>query len=105
MKTNISNFQRVIIVLFIMLSFNVIAALAASAARNRLDYEPLALVLVSMAVIVAADLIFLYLLLGRKRKIPSGVAAGSFEALVQKYYNGDNWEEAFKRAYDEWHRR
>ena len=105
MKRTITNAQRVIIILFIMLSFNVIAALAASAARNHLDYEPLALALVAIAVIVAADLIFLYLLLARKRKIPLGVAAGSFEALVQKYYNGDNWEEAFKRAYEEWHRR
>lgn len=91
-------FLRVILVLFIMLSFDIIAALAASAARNHLDYEPVAVALIAIVTIVAADLVFLYLLMVRMHKKESE----KFEDVVKKYYNGSNWNEAFHKAYAEW---
>lgn len=99
MLANRHPFLRVILILFIMLSFDVIAALAASAARQHLDYEPMAVALIAIVVIVIADLVFLYLLMVKMKK----AEARTFEELVRKYYNGSNWSEAFHKAYEEWH--
>lgn len=99
MVMNKHPFLRVILILFIMLSIDVIAALAASAARNHLDYEPLVVALFAIVTIVAADLVFLYLLMVKIKKAESN----TFEDLVRKYYNGSNWSEAFHKAYEEWH--
>ncbi len=104
MPANRHPLLRVILILFIMLSFDVIAALAASCARTRLDYPPTMIALIAMVTIVVADLVFLYLLLVKMKRTRSGENYyGSFEELVQKYYDGSNWDAAFKKAYDEWH--
>ncbi len=102
-KKNAHPVLRVVLILCIMLSFNVIAALAAQCAREHLSVEQSTVMLVAIVTIVIADLVFLYLLLARLPRQERWGTAGSLEDLIQKHYDGTNWDEAFRKAYAEWH--
>lgn len=96
---------RIILILFVMLSFNVIAGLAAAHARQQFPYPADKIAMISVVTIVLADLVFLYLLLIKIPKLDRSRNLGSdFESLVSRYYTGDNWDEAFRKAYAEWER-
>lgn len=97
---------RVILILFVMLSLDVIAGLAAAYARQQLPYPADKIAMISVVTIILADLVFLYLLLIKIPHLDRRRNLGSdFESMVSRYYTGNNWDEAFHKAYEEWERK
>jgi len=94
---------RIIIILFVLLSFNVVAGLAVSAAKNSLDYAPEVILMIAIFTIILADFVFIYILVIKFPALSEGAREHlRFEGIFNKHFNGKNYDEAFDKSFKEW---
>lgn len=91
---------RVIVVLGVLASFNCIAMLlfmSGQADPYLMIFAPQEVIWVVIGFLVLVDILLIkvFLLSG------GGVYYGDFEQVFRKYYDGKNYEEAFRRAHAE----
>lgn len=94
---------RIVLALTVAVSFDVIALLifvsAYSAPILSANIEFQRFVWTVIAFLVFCDLLFIYILF-RPARLPHE----EFEATFRRHFDGSNYEEAFRRAYEGWRR-
>lgn len=89
--------KRLLLVVTILASFNCIALLLHMSGRMAMYLPMLSsqeILWVVVAFLVLVDVLILYLLVFST----SGGYYGDFERVFRKYYDGSNYEEAFRKA-------
>lgn len=63
------------------------------------QYTPMKSLLIAMIALITGNLLILYMVILRHR---NDIFYSDFSEILKRYYTGDNYEEAFKKAMKDW---